>query len=117
MMLLAAQALLGGALLLCVWRAWRGPGAEDRVLALDTLYVNAMLLVLTFGILLLVAGVLVCFFPPAPLSGKGVAARSNSLDADGAKLVLGFFGTGTALAVAVLVCTPRKETARETRSV
>ena len=50
MMLLAAQALLGGALLLCVWRAWRGPGAEDRVLALDTLYVNAMLLVLTFGI-------------------------------------------------------------------
>jgi multicomponent K+:H+ antiporter subunit F len=50
MMLLAAQVLLGGALLLCVWRAWRGPRAEDRVLALDTLYVNAMLLVLTFGI-------------------------------------------------------------------
>jgi multicomponent K+:H+ antiporter subunit F len=48
--LLAAQVLLGAALLLCVWRAWRGPAAEDRVLALDTLYVNAMLLVLTFGI-------------------------------------------------------------------
>ena len=45
-----AQALLGAALLLCVWRAWRGPSAEDRVLALDTLYVNAMLLVLTFGV-------------------------------------------------------------------
>ena len=50
MILLAAQVLLGAALLLCVWRTWRGPAAEDRVLALDTLYVNAMLLVLTFGI-------------------------------------------------------------------
>ena len=49
MMLIAAQVLLGCALLLCVWRAWRGPSAEDRVLALDTLYVNAMLLVVTFG--------------------------------------------------------------------
>jgi multicomponent K+:H+ antiporter subunit F len=48
--LIAAQVLLGAALLLCAWRAWRGPHAEDRVLALDTLYVNAMLLVLTFGI-------------------------------------------------------------------
>ena len=28
----------------------RGPRAQDRVLALDTLYVNAMLLVLSFGI-------------------------------------------------------------------
>ena len=50
MMLAAAQALLGAALLLCVWRAWRGPAAEDRVLALDALYVNAMLLVLAFGV-------------------------------------------------------------------
>ena len=31
-------------------RLIRGPRAQDRVLALDTLYVNAMLLVLTFGI-------------------------------------------------------------------
>ena len=37
-------------MLACAWRAWRGPAAEDRVLALDTLYVNAMLLVVTFGI-------------------------------------------------------------------
>jgi len=50
MILIAAQILLGCALLACAWRAWRGPGAEDRVLALDTLYVNAMLLVVTFGI-------------------------------------------------------------------
>ena len=50
MMLIAAQILLGLAMLGCAWRAWYGPAAEDRVLALDTLYVNAMLLVLTFGI-------------------------------------------------------------------
>jgi multicomponent K+:H+ antiporter subunit F len=50
MILIAAQILLGCALLACAWRAWRGPAAEDRVLALDTLYVNAMLLVVTFGI-------------------------------------------------------------------
>jgi multicomponent K+:H+ antiporter subunit F len=49
MMLIAAQIFLGCALLLCAWRACRGPAAEDRVLALDTLYVDAMLLVLTFG--------------------------------------------------------------------
>ena len=49
-LLTAAQILLAGGVLLCVWRAWRGPAAEDRVLALDTLYVNAMLLTLTFGI-------------------------------------------------------------------
>ena len=31
-------------------RLLRGPAAEDRVLALDTLYVNSMLTVLTLGI-------------------------------------------------------------------
>ena len=50
MILSLAQMVLGAALLLCAWRAWRGPAAEDRVLALDTLYVNAMLLVLAFGV-------------------------------------------------------------------
>ena len=49
-LLAAAQVLLGAGMLLCVWRAWRGPTAEDRVLALDTLYVNAMLLVLILGV-------------------------------------------------------------------
>jgi multicomponent K+:H+ antiporter subunit F len=33
-----------------VVRLLRGPRAQDRVLSLDTLYVNGMLLVLTFGI-------------------------------------------------------------------
>ena len=48
--LLVAQALLGLAMILAVIRLLRGPQAQDRVLALDTLYVNAMLLVLTLGV-------------------------------------------------------------------
>ena len=44
------QVLLGLAMLLGMLRLLLGPRAQDRVLALDTLYVNAMLLVLTFGI-------------------------------------------------------------------
>ena len=46
----AAQALLGLAMLCAAIRLLRGPRAQDRVLSLDTLYVNAMLLVLTFGV-------------------------------------------------------------------
>lgn len=46
----AAQVLLGLAMLLGTLRLLLGPRAHDRVLALDALYVNAMLLVLTFGI-------------------------------------------------------------------
>ena len=45
----AAQALLGLAMLFAAVRLLRGPRAQDRVLSLDTLYVNGMLLVLTFG--------------------------------------------------------------------
>jgi multicomponent K+:H+ antiporter subunit F len=48
--LIAGQVLLAAGMLLCAWRIWRGPSAEDRVLGLDTLYVNAMLLMLTFGL-------------------------------------------------------------------
>ena len=46
----AAQTLLGLAMAFAVYRLLRGPRAQDRVLALDTLYVDAMLLILTFGI-------------------------------------------------------------------
>ena len=42
--------LLGLAMLFAAARLLRGPRAQDRVLALDTLYVNGMLLMLTFGI-------------------------------------------------------------------
>ena len=48
--LLGAQLLLGLAMLLALLRLLRGPRAQDRVLALDTLYVNGMLLVLALGI-------------------------------------------------------------------
>ena len=44
-----AQVLLALAMACAALRLLRGPRAQDRVLALDTLYVNAMLLVLTFG--------------------------------------------------------------------
>ncbi|MEO9340899.1 K+/H+ antiporter subunit F [Mesorhizobium sp. SB112] len=45
-----AQFFLAIAMGLAVFRLIRGPRAQDRVLGLDTLYVNAMLLLLTFGI-------------------------------------------------------------------
>lgn len=44
------QLFLGLALLCAAIRLVRGPRAQDRVLSLDVLYVNAMLLVLTHGI-------------------------------------------------------------------
>jgi len=48
--LLGAHILFGLAMLLALLRLLRGPRAQDRVLALDTLYVNGMLLVLALGI-------------------------------------------------------------------
>lgn len=38
------------ALVFALWRLLRGPDAPDRVLALDTLYINAMTLLLAMGI-------------------------------------------------------------------
>ena len=48
--LAAAQLLLGAGMSFALVRLLRGPRAQDRVLALDTMYVNAMLLVLAMGI-------------------------------------------------------------------
>jgi multicomponent K+:H+ antiporter subunit F len=48
--LFAAQLMLMLAMALAVWRIVRGPRAQDRVLGLDTLYVTAMLMTVTFGI-------------------------------------------------------------------
>jgi multicomponent K+:H+ antiporter subunit F len=47
--LLAAQALLTLAMGCALYRMLRGPRAQDRILALDTLYVSAMLVLLAFG--------------------------------------------------------------------
>ena len=38
------------AIVLCAWRLLRGPHATDRILAVDTLYVNAVALVVLLGI-------------------------------------------------------------------
>jgi len=46
----AAQVLIGLAVVFAATRLVIGPRAQDRVLAMDTLYVNAMLLILTHGL-------------------------------------------------------------------
>jgi multicomponent K+:H+ antiporter subunit F len=48
--LLLAQLLLAAAMGCAAWRLMRGPRAQDRVLALDTLYMLAAMLLLVFGI-------------------------------------------------------------------
>lgn len=48
--ILLAQALLVIAMACATIRLLRGPRAQDRILGLDTFYVNTMLLMLTFGI-------------------------------------------------------------------
>ena len=45
-----AFALLGAAVALSVWRLLRGPSSPDRILALDTLYVNTIALLVLLGI-------------------------------------------------------------------
>jgi len=45
-----ALGAVGLAMLLCSWRLLRGPEAPDRVLALDTLYINAVAMVILLGL-------------------------------------------------------------------
>jgi multicomponent K+:H+ antiporter subunit F len=45
-----AQVFLVLAMACAAFRLIRGPRAQDRILGLDTLYVNGMLLLLVFGI-------------------------------------------------------------------
>lgn len=47
--LIAAQALIALAMTFTAWRLLVGPRAQDRVLALDTLYVNALILLVLNG--------------------------------------------------------------------
>jgi multicomponent K+:H+ antiporter subunit F len=67
-----AAGLFGLAMLLCLWRLARGPTVADRILALDTLYVNALALLLTLGIR---------YSGPVPVDAALLIA------------LLGFFGT------------------------
>lgn len=50
--LIIAFTLVGAAIALNFWRLLRGPSATDRILALDTLYVNTIALLVLFGIYL-----------------------------------------------------------------
>ncbi len=45
-----AQIMLALAMAVACWRLLRGPRAQDRVLAVDSLYLSAMLLLITIGI-------------------------------------------------------------------
>jgi multicomponent K+:H+ antiporter subunit F len=47
--LLVALVLLGLAMVAASFRMMRGPRAQDRIVAFDAFYVNAMLLLLVFG--------------------------------------------------------------------
>ena len=47
--LLAALVLLALAMVVASLRMMRGPRAQDRIVAFDAFYVNAMLLLLVFG--------------------------------------------------------------------
>lgn len=45
-----AYTFLGAALLLNLYRVLKGPGVPDRALALDTMYINAIALLMVLGI-------------------------------------------------------------------
>jgi multicomponent K+:H+ antiporter subunit F len=45
-----AFGLVSAALALSLWRLLRGPNTPDRILALDTLYVNAIAILVLLGI-------------------------------------------------------------------
>jgi multicomponent K+:H+ antiporter subunit F len=46
----AALVMLAIAMALCAWRLLRGPDVGDRIVALDTLYINALALLVVLGI-------------------------------------------------------------------
>lgn len=48
--LTTAQVLLALAMVATIYRVIKGPRAQDRIVGLDALYVNAMLLLIVFGI-------------------------------------------------------------------
>jgi multicomponent K+:H+ antiporter subunit F len=48
--LVLAATMLAVAVMLNVWVLFRGPDLPDRILALDTLYINAIALLVVYGI-------------------------------------------------------------------
>ena len=47
--ILVALGLIGLAMALAFWRLLRGPDVVDRVIAIDTLYINACAMLLAYG--------------------------------------------------------------------
>jgi len=45
-----ALVMMAMALALNAWRLWRGPTTADRIVALDTMYINAVALLVLLGI-------------------------------------------------------------------
>jgi len=45
-----AFASIGLAMLLALWRLLRGPDVPDRILALDTMYINAVAFIVLIGV-------------------------------------------------------------------
>src|SRR5690606_28725129 len=68
-----AQTLLGLAMLFSTFRLIRGPRAQDRVGGLDSLYANAMLLMVVFGIR---TGTPLFFEATVIIAGVGFASSS-----------------------------------------
>lgn len=48
--ILIVSAVIGCSLLLNLWRFMRGPHMLDRIIALDTMYINAIALIVLLGI-------------------------------------------------------------------
>ncbi len=44
--------MISTALLLNLWRLIRGPSLPDRILALDTMYINSIALIILYGLLM-----------------------------------------------------------------
>ena len=47
-----AMVLIGIGLLLNLWSLLRGPSMPDRLLALDTMYINSIALIILYGLLM-----------------------------------------------------------------
>ncbi|AIY65835.1 K+/H+ antiporter subunit F [Pseudoalteromonas piratica] len=48
--ILIVSAMIGVSLLLNLWRLLLGPSVPDRILALDTMYINSIALIVLYGI-------------------------------------------------------------------
>ena len=70
---------IGLALVMCAWRLIKGPEAPDRVLALDTLYVNVVALVILLGMRLQTALLFEAALLIALLGFAGTVAMSRYL--------------------------------------